>query len=284
MGKKKGLVIGIPNGSLYDATMELLKKVGMEIRVNGRSFEAEISGSKIFNRALIMRPQIIPDAIIGKVIDCGICGLDCVIESGHLGNLVKVTELKYSKKTREPVRVVVFSKRHSLRDRPNITVSAEYPNLAKEIFKKAKIVFSYGTTEANVVADLYDYGVGVTESGKSLDDNGLFILKTVLVSPTVLMALSRYPDEVAYLGKLLNGVLLAEESILIKMDVLSEADLDNVLAVLPSDVAPTVSELGFKKGYAVESVINSRDVSDLISKLEKRGAKSILVMDIKLKY
>jgi len=190
-------VLAIPNGSLFEATIELLKMVGLEIQTNGRSFKANISGNDFFDQVVIVRPQDIPLLVSKKVADCGICGWDCVVESGVNG-FVKLAELNYSRKTNQPVRVVVFGKGQQLVDEPEIKVTTEYPNLSSTIFRKAKVFFSYGSTEAKVATGLFDFGIGVTETGESLIQNGLQILKTILVSPTVFIANTSQKNERFY--------------------------------------------------------------------------------------
>ncbi|MFZ2970421.1 MAG: ATP phosphoribosyltransferase, partial [Minisyncoccia bacterium] len=269
--------IGIPNGSLYEKTIKLFKKLGIEIIANGRSFEAEIIGEKIFERALIMRPQSIPMAIMQGVIDCGICGWDCVIESGTEEKLVKIVELNYSKKSNDPVKVVVFGRKNTLEDNENIAVSSEYPNITKKLFKKARIDFSYGTTEAQVVAGMFDYGVCITETGISLRDNDLYILKTLLVSPTVLISRENLP-EILTLGKLIKGALRSEEYQLVKMNV-DAGKKNDIISMLPALKSPTVNNLA-DGSIAIEIVVEKRSLLELLVLLDQTGATDILVSDL----
>lgn len=196
------LTLGIPNGSLYESTICLLNRVGLKVEAEGRKFEIKISGPSIFSRALIMRPQDIPEAILDGTIHAGICGWDCVVESNLKGNILKVAELDYSKRTKGPVKIVVFGKKE-LEDESHILVTSEYPNLARQIFKKAVIKFSHGSTEVKVSHGKYDFGIGVTETGESLKQNSLKILKVLLESPTVLVAANGYP-EIKLFGDLLK--------------------------------------------------------------------------------
>ena len=273
------LTIGIPNGSLNKKTLELFMKLGIEIIINGRSFEAKVTGTDMFEKALIMRPQSIPEAIDKGIIGCGICGLDCVVESGMERKLIKVTELNYSKISQKPVKIVVFGKRESLEDNGEITVCSEYPNIAGEFFKEAKIDFSYGTTEALVVMGAYDYGVCVTETGKSIVDNNLKVLKTLLVSPTVLMAKEELP-EIKTLGKLIEGALRSEKYQLVKMNVNGEAK-EKIISILPALSSPTVNDLanGF---FAIETVVKKSSLLDLLILLRQAGAMGLVVSDINI--
>lgn len=273
----KKFVLGIPNGSLFKRTSELLGKIGIKVLVNGRSFESGIEGSDIFKRAYIMRPQKIPNAIAGGAIDCGICGWDCVVESGLDGELNKMQMFAYGKRTNKPVKVVVFSQKDKLVDETNISVSSEYVNIARSVFKKARIDFSYGSTEVDVLSGMYDYGICVTETGKSLADNGLKIVKMILSSSTVLMSKEDWP-EIRFFGQLLQGALNAENYRLIKINV-SPRIKKAVISILPAMQSPTVGKLA-DGSFAVETAVLKNETADLIIKLQKLGAKGIITQNI----
>lgn len=270
-------VLGIPNGSLEKATLDLLERVGIKINVKGRRFESAILQSSIFDRAIIMRPQDIPGAVIDGMIDVGITGLDQVCESGRKENLKIITELEYSKKSKSPVRVVAFARENNFIDAEGILVASEYPFLTEQFFKKAAIRFSHGGTEQKVAYGKYDYGVCITETGESLRKNGLVIVKTLLISPTVLIAKNKTP-ELEYFGELMAGGLRAEKYNLLKMNVKEEAKI-SVLKILPAIMAPTVNRLS-SGDYAIETVILKNEVSNLIIALKAAGGSGILVSDI----
>lgn len=275
----KKMVLGIPNGSLFEPTIILLGKIGIEVIVNGRNFEAVIEGSDIFKTAYIMRPQKIPHAIGKGAIDCGICGWDCVVESGMENELEKIQEFFYSKRTKKPVRIVVFGRTENFVDEKGISVSSEYLNIARSVFKEARIDFSYGSTEVDVLAGMYDYGICVTETGKSLEENGLKIVKTILSSPTVLMSKKDY-QEIQFFGRLLKGALNAEKYQLIKMDV-GRRMKERVLSILPAVQSPTVSKLA-DGSFAVETAVLKDEMADLIIKLQKIGARGIIAQDMNI--
>lgn len=276
---KDKLTLGLPNGSLFEPTISLLKRMGITIRKNGRSFAAEIIGTSIFEKVLIMRPQDIPEALADGIIYAGICGWDCVAEVELEEKIFKIVELPFGRNSRNSVRVVIFGKSEELIDEENILVSAEYPNLAKKFFKKAKVRFSHGTTEAKVVSGQYNYGVGVVDSGLSLAENGLKILKVLLVSPTVLIARKRLP-EIEYFGQLLKAGFEAENYRLIKLDA-SRQDKGKILAILPAVQSPTVNRLA-NGNYAIETVAKNDEVVDLIFQLRKLGARGILAQEINI--
>ena len=273
------LTIGIPNGSLYKKTIELFEKLGIEIITNGRSFEAEVIGTNMFKKALIMRPQSMPEAIKKGIIDCGICGRDCVVESGMEKELIEVAELNYSKISNRPVKIVVFGKKDFLEDNKETTVYSEYPNITKEFFKKANIVFSYGTTEAQVVAGTFDYGVCVVETGKSIRDNDLYILETLLISPTVLITKEELP-KIEILGKLLKGALKSEKYQLVKMNVAEEIK-EKIISMLPSLSSPTVNDLA-DGSFAIETIVEKSSLSDLLIQVKQAGARDLVVLDMNI--
>jgi len=272
--------LAIPNGSLYEKTINLLKKIGIEIHVKGRSYEVQVKGSDIFTRAYIMRPQKIPRAVFRGVANAGICGFDCVCEE-YVENapLQIISELNFGRNSEKSVKIIIFSKRKKIVDKENMIVSAEYTNLAKKFFKKARIEYSCGTTEADIITGLADYGVGVTESGKSIADNGLKILKEIMISPVVLIAKERSP-KLEFFGKQINGALESEKFQLIKMDA-ERAAVEEIIKNIPSIQSPTVNVLA-NGSFAIETVAPKKGLSDLILKLQKVGAKGIIVQDINI--
>lgn len=273
------MTLGLPNGSLFEPTIKLLKRVGVSVSVNGRSFSATIQGTTIFSQVLIMRPQDIPEALSDGVIDAGICGWDCVVEAKLENAVNKIVELSYGRSSRGSVRIVIFGKTKKLVDEKGVLVTAEYVNIARKFFRNATVRFSYGTTEAKVAYGKYRYGVGVVESGQSLTDNGLEILKVLLVAPTVLISREKLP-EVEYFGRLLKAGLGAENYRLIKLDADGKAK-GKILRILPSIQAPTVNRLA-DGNYALETVIKKEEATDLIFQLQKLGARGILVQEINI--
>lgn len=275
--------MGIPNpgSSLFEPTIELLKRIGINVSYDGRSFEGELEGMEIFSKVFLMRPQDIPSAIAKGVIDCGICGWDCVVESSLENQLVKIVEMNYSKKSRMPAQVVVFSKFFSeVEDNQSITITTEYPNMTKKLFKEVpekNIDFSHGTTEAKVMADMYGFGVGVVETGKSLKDNGLKIIKVLLISPAVLMAKISTPELEGF-GQMLTGALYAKRFQFITMNADTNAK-DQIISILPSFKSPTVGSLENGE-FSISTVVSISVLADLLLKLKLLGATDILGSDI----
>lgn len=279
---KKNLVLGVPSGSLQEATLALLKKIGIEVLVNGRGFNCEIRGSEMFSKAIIMRPNDLPRAVATGVVNAAITGYDMCLESGLEKKLCKIVELPFSKKSRSAAQIVVFARADDddeIEDLENVLVSAEYETLAKLEFKKAKVMFSTGSTEIKVALKNFGfrYGVGVTETGKSLKDNGLKIVKVITPSPVVLIA-RKHSDELSTLGQILKGALDAEFYQLVKFNA-AQIDKNALVKNLPAMEAPTISSLS-DGAVAIETIVPKSILSDTIVEIKKRGGKNILIQDI----
>ncbi len=269
-------VLAIPIGSLYAPTMEMLKKAGLIINFNGRNFEAMIYDNSLFDRAILMRPQKIPGVIIRGAVDVGITGLDWLMEKQLEKRLETIQRLNYGKMSKKPVRIVVFGKADEIVDEKSTMVSSEYMNLAKIVFKKAKIEFSDGSTEADVVSGAYDFGVGVCESGQTLRDNGLNILQVIMESPVVLIA-KKITPELKSFGEILNGTIKTEKRDLGLMKIDCTEDLKKtILAVLPAVNAPTANRLSMGN-YA-------KNTFDLLMGLKRIGYRGIIIQDSTLYF
>ena len=271
--------LGFSEGSLMKTTLRLLKKNGIEVIRKGLNYEVQISGSELFSKGYLLRPRDISRLVKKGKISAALIGLDFLREMGDENNVEIIESYNFAKKTNRAVMIVVFSKKYKkIIDRPNITVKAEYCNIARQIFKKAQIFLSDGKTEANVVLDM-DYGVGVVETGASLKANGLHIVKVLFESPVLLIAKKRTP-EIEIFGKLLKGALLAESYQTIKMNVSAEV-FDRVVAVVPALESPTINKL-YDGSFSLESVVRKDRVSDLLIKLNVLGARDILVQDLNI--
>jgi ATP phosphoribosyltransferase len=276
------MVLGIPSGSLLESTLVLLKKLGIEVIINGRNFISEIRGSGIFFRAIIMRPNDLPLAVKMGVVDAAITGFDMCLESGLEKELCIIAKLNFSKKSRVPTRVVVFCRQDNsdeIIDSEEFFVSSEYMYLASTVFEKAKIVFSSGSTEIKVAIEEFGfrYGIGVVESGKSLEDNGLKVIKTIIISPVVVIT-RKETEETKILGQMLEGALAAEFYQLVKFNA-DLSDKDALIKVLPSMEAPTISSLA-DMAIAIETVVPRNITTDTIIAIKKLGGRNILIQDI----
>lgn len=277
--KTKNAVLAIPNGSLFEKTAQLLKKAGANFHFRKRQFETKVEGLGNFDRIIVMRPQAIPLSVKRGIALAGICGWDCIVESGLEKSLELVTELQYSKATSSPVRVVVFGKKERLVDSPDTMVLTEYPNLAKQVFKKAALDFSHGSTEVQILSGAYDFGVGITETGESLRANGLKIVKTILVSPTVIVARESTP-ELNIFGEIMKGAIDAEKYQLVKMNADQKAK-EKILEILPAMKSPTINELA-NGSFSIETIVRRKSLVNVLMNLRHLGATDILVQDVNI--
>ena len=207
--------------------------------------------------------------------------------------MVSLGELRYSKASQNPVRIIVAVPDESpwqrIEDLPQgVRVSSEYPGLTERFFAErgidAEIALSYGATEAKV-PDIVDCIVDITETGRAIRAAGLRIIDTVLTSYTELVAnpvAYADPDKAHAMGQiltLLEGVLEARGKVLVKLNVQAD-QLDAVIALLPSMKSPTVNELYAGQGYAVETVVPKATINVLIPALRDHGATDIIELPI----
>ncbi len=284
------LRIVIPKGSLEKATFELFEAADLQIRRSSSvDYKATIDDPRVAD-VRILRPQEIPVYVAEGLFDIGITGRDWIEETSS--NVVSLGELKYSKVTDNPVRIVVAvaqdSPAQSVADLgAGVRVSTEYPELTKRFFAargvQADIRLSYGASEAKI-PDIADCVVDITETGRALRAAGLRVIDTILTSYTELIAhpeAAENPQKrhaMSQLLTLLNGTLEARGRVLVKLNV-SEAQLEAVLKVLPSAKSPTVSRLA-SGDYAVESVVPKQTINVLIPDLKDAGATDLLEIPI----
>ncbi|MEY3340454.1 MAG: phosphoribosyltransferase [Actinomycetota bacterium] len=280
----------VPKGSLEKATFDLFEAADLPIRRSSSvDYKASIDDPRIAE-VRILRPQEIPQYVAEGLFDIGITGRDWVEETQS--DVQSLGELKYSKATSDPVKVVVAvagdSKATSVADLPQgVRVSTEYPGLTKRFFASrgidADVRLSYGASEAKI-PDIADCIVDITETGRALRAAGLRVIDTMLVSYTEMIANPvSYADPakrhaMAQLMTLLLGTLDARGKVLVKLNVGAD-DLAKVLAVLPSAKSPTISELA-GGGFAVESVVEKRSINTLIPALKDAGASDLLEIPI----
>ncbi len=284
------LRIVLPKGSLERATLELFEAADLPVnRSSDVEYRAVIDDPRVED-VRILRPQEIPTYVAEGLFDIGITGRDWVEETGS--DVVSLGELRYSKATANPVRIVVAvagdSPAQRVEDLPQgVRVSSEYPELTRRYFAArgiaADVRLSYGASEAKV-PDIADCVVDITETGRALRAAGLRIIDTILTSFTEVVANhSSYddPDKRHAMGQLmtlLNGALEARTKVLLKLNVAAE-DYEAVLNVLPSAKSPTVSELA-GGGYAVESLVEKRLINLVIPALKDAGATDLLEVPI----
>jgi ATP phosphoribosyltransferase len=285
------LKLVLPKGSLERATLELFEAADLPVRRSSSvSYRAQIDDPRV-ESVRILRPQEIPSYVADGLFDLGITGRDWVEETGS--EVVSLGELRYSKATTNPIRVVVAvpdeSPYRQVSDLPSgVRVSTEYLNLTRRYFEArgvdADLRLSYGATEAKV-PDIVDCVVDITETGSALRAAGLRIIDTILVSYTELVAHpASYADParrhaMEQLMTLVQGVLEARGKVLVKLNVAPES-LDAVIGVLPAMKTPTVNELYGHAGYAVETVVPKDEINILIPALKDAGATDIIELPL----
>ncbi len=283
------LKLGIPKGSLEKATIELFAKSGWQIKLSSRNYFPEIDDPEL--SCSICRPQEMSVYIEKQVLDAGITGKDWTLENGS--EVVVVADLIYSKVSRKPTRWVLAvpgdSPIRRVEDLEGKKIATELVNFTKNYFAARKInvdiSFSWGATEAKVVSGLADAIVEVTETESTIRAHGLRVIEELMSSNTQLIASKEAwadpwkREKIENLSLLLQGALKADRIVGLKMNV-PKGRLDEVIGMLPSLNAPTVSPLYQKGGeqawFSVETVISEHEVRDLIPKLLKHGAEGII--------
>ena len=284
--KNKVLKLGLPKGSLQEATFKMFKKAGFNISLpSERSYFPSIDDPRI--ELVLLRAQEMSRYVADGALDCGITGNDWIRE--NKSQVIKVSDLIYAKASLNKVRWVLAvpegSTIKSVKDFNGKRVATELVEVTKEFFKKNKvkvdIEFSWGATEVKVNCGLVDAIVELTETGRSLRANKLKEIATVLESSTQFIA-----NKVSFKDKwkkdlmeqivvLLLGAIAAEEKVGLKMNV-KRADLKKVIAILPALKKPTISGLSQEDWLAVETVIDEKVVRTLIPELKKAGAQGII--------
>ena len=279
------LKLGIPKGSLQSATIELFKRSGWKINVNGRSYFPEINDETI--ECAICRAQEMARYVENGTLDAGLTGMDWIAENGS--DVHVVADLVYSKVSSRPARWVVAVPYDSdigdIKDLEGKRIATELVNYTQKYFAqrniKVSVEFSWGATEAKVVSGLADAVVEVTETGSTLKAHGLRIIHELMQTNTQLIVNHQawkkpiIREKIEQIALLLQGALIGEKLVGLKMNV-AEKHLEKVVALLPSLNAPTVAHLYNKDWFSVETVVNSDIVRDLIPELLKNGAEGII--------
>jgi ATP phosphoribosyltransferase len=279
------LKLGIPKGSLENATIELFRKSGWKISVSSRSYFPTVDDEEI--RCTLVRAQEMSRFVEMGTLDAGLTGKDWVLENGS--DVVVVQDLVYSKTSTSPARWVLVvaedSPVHELKDLEGKKIFTELVNFTKRYFAERRIhvdvEFSWGATEGKVIEGLSDAIVEVTETGSTLRANGLRIVEELMQTNTQLIANHKaYGDpwkeeKIGQISLLLQGALRAEGMVGLKMNVPAN-DLKGVMEILPSITAPTVANLFQTEWFSVETIISEKIVRELIPQLLKRGAVGII--------
>src|SRR6266511_922859 len=281
---KPVLKLGLPKGSLEQATIEKMAKAGYNISVSARSYVPYVDDDELEIR--LSRAQEVSRYVEHGYLDCGITGFDWIHENGS--SVHEVGEFLFSKATRQPARWVLAvpedSPIKSVKDLAGKRIATEVVNITKKYLKrhgvKAEVEFSWGATEVKA-HELVDAIVEITETGSSLRANKLRIVDTLLLStPRLIANHGAWKNawkrrKIETLALLLKGALEAEAKVGLKMNI-EEKNLALLLERLPALRNPTISHLSLAGWVAVETIIDEHVVRELIPQLKAAGAEGII--------
>lgn len=278
------LRLGIPKGSLQEATVALLKRAGLNIYTSNRSYFANTDDPEI--ECMLIRAQEMPRYVNHGALDCGLTGKDWVVENGL--DVVSVAELVYAKQSLGKVRWVLAVPEDSEFQKPEDLagkiIATELVQVTKEYFSSrnipVKVDFSWGATEVKPPT-LADAIVEITETGSSLRANRLRIIETVLESSTQLIANQTSWSEnwkrqkIENLALMLCGAIYAQGRVGLMLNV-RKRDLEAVLAVLPALQKPTISALSDAEWVAVNTIIEETTAWKIMPRLKAAKAEGIV--------
>lgn len=282
---RKLLKLGIPKGSLQDATVALFRRSGWKINVNGRSYFPDINDDDI--ECALCRAQEMSINVESGVIDAGLTGKDWIAEHGS--DVHVVSDLIYSKVSARPARWVLAvagdSPMTCLEDLEGKTISTEIVKFTKRYFEERNInvnvKFSWGATEAKIVSGLADAIVEITETESTIRAHNLKVIHEIMQTNTQLIANKKaWQDpakrkKIEQIALLLQSALVADQLVGLKMNV-PESKMGGVIALLPSLNGPTVAPLYQSDWFAIETIVDTNVVRDLIPELIRAGAEGII--------
>ncbi|MCX7677914.1 MAG: ATP phosphoribosyltransferase [Spirochaetes bacterium] len=283
--KEMVLKIGIPKGSLENATIELFQKAGWKITVSSRNYFPAINDDEL--SCALVRAQEMARYVESGVLDIGLTGLDWILENN--ADVEIVADLVYSKISTRKARWVLAVPENSdiktIEDCAGKTIATELVNFTRKYFEERNIPvhidFSWGATEAKVVEGLVDAIVEVTETGSTIKAHGLKIIHTLLETNTKLIANKnslKHPwklSKIRQIALMLRGALNSDNLVGLKMNV-PEENLEAIVKLLPALTSPTVAKLYNASWFSVETVIPESVARDLIPRLIERGADGII--------
>ncbi len=284
MSGQQKLRLGIPKGSLQDATIALFERAGWRIFANGRSYFPTIDDDDI--ECMLVRAQEMARYVEHGALDAGLTGNDWILE--NQSDVERITSLTYSKQSRTKVKWVLAVPEDSPYQRPEDLagkiIATELVEFSKRYFAErnipVKVEFSWGATEVKPPT-LADAIVEVTETGSSLKANRLRIIETLMESDTQLIAnREAFKDDwkrkkIENLSLMLNAAIAAQDRVGLMMNVM-KTDLTDVLRVLPALNSPTISQLSDAEWVALNTILDERSVRDVIPKLKDAGATGIV--------
>lgn len=282
---QKIIKLGIPKGSLQDATIALFKRSGWDINVNGRSYFPDINDDSI--SCALCRAQEMAINVESGVIDVGLTGKDWIAE--YQSDVHVVSDLVYSKVSARPARWVVAVAGNSpincLEDLNGKTISTELVRYTKRFFAErgidVKVKFSWGATEAKIASGLADAIVEITETESTIRAHNLKVIHEIMQTNTQLIANKEAwqnpakKEKIQQIALLLKGALAAGRLVGLKMNV-AQPLVEKIVALLPSLNAPTIAPLYQSDWFSIETIVDSSVVRDLIPVLMKEGAEGII--------
>ncbi|MBB1073045.1 ATP phosphoribosyltransferase [Rhodoferax sp. 4810] len=284
------LKLGIPKGSLEEATLALFAQAGWRIITHSRNYYPSINDPNI--RCSLVRAQEMARYVAHGILDVGLTGLDWILETE--AEIETVCSLTYSKSSNQPSRWVLAvpedSSIRSIADLAGKKIATELVGFTRRYLAMhgidAQIEFSWGATEAKVVEGLVDAIVEITETGSTIRAHGLRIVEELLVTETRLIANKTALNDptrrakIDQIALMLQAALTARRKVALKCNIAADR-LDDLVALLPSLHAPTVSHLYDRRWMAVETVVDAAEVRDLIPRLRAAGAKGILEYELR---
>jgi ATP phosphoribosyltransferase len=280
------LRIGLPKGSLQDATIAMFEKAGFRISVDERQYKPHIDDDELWS--VLLRAQEMPSYVADGVLDCGLTGLDWIKERGVEDEIVEVADLIYAKRGMRPYKWILAvaedSEFKTVQDLQGKRIATELIHAAEKWLSgkgvTANIEYSWGATEAKCPS-LVDAIIEGTETGSTIRANNLRIIDTLFESTTKFIANKEaWADpwkrqKIENIALLIRGALAAEEKVGLKMNC-QKANLEAVVKQLPALKNPTVSPLADGEWIAVETIVDKKLVRDLILRLKDAGAQGII--------
>lgn len=278
------LMLGLPKGSLQDATIKLFAKAGFDISVSSRSYRPSIDDEQLDGR--FVRAQEVSRYVEHGYFDCGLTGQDWVLENAS--DVVEVCDLVYSRASNVRSKWIIAVPENSpvqtVKDLEGKRIATEVVNITRQYLKdqgvNAEVEFSWGATEVKV-PDLVDAIVDLTETGNSIRANKLRIVDTLLYTNTVLIANKdswedpKKREKIENIAMLLQSALEANSKVGLKLNI-NKSKLDAVLAALPALRNPTVNRLTDEDWVAIDTILDEKVVREIIPQLKSLGAEGII--------
>ncbi|MEY6430895.1 ATP phosphoribosyltransferase [Thioalkalicoccus limnaeus] len=282
--------LGIPKGSLEEATIALFGQAGWRITPRSRHYYPEVNDPEL--SCALVRAQEMAPYVANGTFDLGLTGLDWILETQ--AEVTEICPLTYSKSSDQPSRWVLVvpqdSPIRSIEDLAGKKIATELVGFTRRFLAErriaAEVEFSWGATEAKVVEGLVDAAVEITETGSTIRAHGLRIVADLLYTETRLIANPAAMDDprkrakIEQIAMMLQAALAARHKVVLKLNCAAE-NLDAIVALLPSLHAPTVNHLYDHRWLAIETVVDAQQVRDLIPRLRAAGAEGILEFELR---